>query len=206
MEPLPEHLYEEITAEQLVIDIAAPTDLTEDEVRQTGVQNNLVALHLAGNVPEHRLDLQRLAQGETIIRPSGPPVENATGPAAIGAALGINVSNGTAEPAPAATPALEALPGPVSSTAPSAAVPNVPVPAAPAPSGPNAALNAAPWEARNLMNEPMHGPVTVEVSAALTAMDCGVELTRVWRELDHYVGTVVENDRERVVERANDLA
>ena len=33
MEPLPEHLYEEITAEQLVIDIAALTDLTEDEVR-----------------------------------------------------------------------------------------------------------------------------------------------------------------------------
>ena len=63
------------------------------------------------------------------------------------------------------------------------------------------------------MNEPMvphrlsrHGPVTVEVSAALTAMDCGVELTRVWRELDNYVGTVVENDRERVVVRANDLA
>ena len=48
--------------------------------------------------------------------------------------------------------------------------------------------------------------MTVEVSAALTAMDCGVELTRVWRELDNYVGTVVENDRERVVERANDLA
>ena len=200
-----EHLYEEITAEQLVIDIVALTDLTEDEVRQTGVQNNLVALHLAGNVPEHRVDLRRLAQGETMTRPSGPPVENATGPAAIDAALGINVSNGTAETAPATMP--------VSSTAPSAAVPNVPVPAAPAPTGPNAALNAAPWEARNLMNEPMlphrlsrHGPVTVEVAAALTAMDCGVELTRVWRELDHYVGNVVEHDRERVVERANDLA
>eukprot|EP00439_Symbiodinium_sp_Y106_P072984 s3565_g13.t1 len=51
-----------------------------------------------------------------------------------------------------------------------------------------------------------HGPVTVEVAAALTAMDCGPELTRVWSELDSYVGTVVENDRERVVERANDLA
>eukprot|EP00439_Symbiodinium_sp_Y106_P016239 s165_g2.t1 len=120
MEPLPEHLYRAITAEQLVIDIAALTDLTEDEVRQTGVQNNLVALHLAGNVPEHRQDLQRLAQGETMIRPSGPPVtpvENATGPAAIDAALGINVSNGTAQPAPATTPTLGVLPGPVSSTA-----------------------------------------------------------------------------------------
>ena len=41
MEPLPEHLYKAITAEQLAIDIAALTDLTEDEVRQTGVQSNL---------------------------------------------------------------------------------------------------------------------------------------------------------------------
>ena len=118
-----------------MIDIAALTDLTEDEVRQTGVQSNLVALHLAGNVPEHRQDLQRLAQGETMIRPSGPPVENATGPAAIDAALGINVSNGTAQPAPATTPTLGVLPGPVSSTAPSATVPNEPVPAAPAECG-----------------------------------------------------------------------
>ena len=46
LEPLPEHMYEEITAEQLVIDVAALSDFTEDEVRQTGVQNNLVALHL----------------------------------------------------------------------------------------------------------------------------------------------------------------
>ena len=81
------------------------------------------------------------------------------------------------------------------------------------PSEQNGALNAVPWEARNLMNEPMvphrlsrHGPVTAEVSAALTAMDCGAELASVWNELDSYVGTVVENDRERVVERANDLA
>ena len=59
------------------------------------------------------------------------------------------------------------------------------------------------------MNETMvqhrlsrNGPVSVEVSNA----DCGVELTRVWSELDRYITTVVENDRERVVERANDLA
>ena len=63
LELLPEQMYEEITAEQLVIDVAALSDLTEDEVRQTGVQNNLVALHLTGNVPEHRQDLHRLAQG-----------------------------------------------------------------------------------------------------------------------------------------------
>ena len=40
----------------------------------------------------------------------------------------------------------------------------------------------------------------------LAAMDCGVELTRVWIELDRYITTVVESDRERVVGRASDLA
>ena len=144
-----------------------------------------------------------------MIRPSGQPVENATGPAAIDAALGINVSTGNVGPANAKAgmpaPANAGMePGTNGAPAPSAPVPNEPAPAAPAPSGPNAALNAAPWGARSLMNEPMlphrlsrHGPVTVEVSAALTAMDCGVELTRVWGELDNYVGTVVENDRAR---------
>ena len=34
-----------------------------------------------------------------------------------------------------------------------------------------------------------------------------VELSSpVWNKLDRYITTVVENDRERVVERANDLA
>ena len=192
LEPLPEHMCEEITAEQLVIDVAALSDLTEDEVRQTGVQSNLVALHLCGNVPEHRQDLLRLAQGLTMIRPTAdPPVANAsaTGPAAIDDALGINVSTGTVGSASAkagmpASANAGMLPGSNGAPAPNATVPNEPVPAAPVPSEPNGALNAVPWEARNLMNEPMvphrlsrHGPVTVEVSAALTAMDCGVELT-----------------------------
>ncbi|CAE7812119.1 unnamed protein product [Symbiodinium sp. CCMP2592] len=140
MEPLPEHMYEEITAEQLVIDIAALSDLTEDEVRQTGVQSNLVALHLQGNVPENRQDLHRLARGLTIIRlPADPPLANAptTGLAAIDAALGINVRNGTEEPASASVGMLGVLPGPDAAFASSDSVPN-----APAPSEPNAAANA----------------------------------------------------------------
>ena len=67
----------------------------------------------------------------------------------------------------------------------------------------NAALNAVPRQARHLMNETMvqhrlsrNGHVSVDVSNALT----------VWNELDRYITTVVENDREKVVERANDLA
>ena len=171
----------------------------------------MVALQLAGNVPEHRQDLQRLAEGQTFVRPTEyPPLASATatGAAQIDAALGllgINAATGTEGPAPA-TAGME----PGSNGAPA---PNAMVPTASAPSEPNAALNAIPWEARNLMNEPMvqhklsrHGPVTVEVSAALTALDCGAELTRVWNEHDNYVTTIVENDRERLVERANDLA
>ena len=95
-------MYEEITAEKLVIDVAALSDLTEDEVRQTGVQSNLVALHLCGNVPEHRQDLLRLAQGLTMIRPTAdPPMATAppTGPAAIDAALGITTGNGSTQDA-----------------------------------------------------------------------------------------------------------
>ena len=189
-----------ITAEQLLIDLAA-----------LEIHTNLVALQLAGNVPEHRQDLQRLAEGQTFVRPTEyPPLASATatGAAQIDAALGllgINAATGTEGPAPA-TAGME----PGSNGAPA---PNAMVPTASAPSEPNAALNAIPWEARNLMNEPMvqhklsrHGPVTVEVSAALTALDCGAELTRVWNEHDNYVTTIVENDRERLVERANDLA
>ena len=46
----------------------------------------------------------------------------------------------------------------------------------------------------------------VVVSNAITAMDCDPEITRVWTELDCYITTVVQHDRERVAERANDLA
>ncbi|CAE7221203.1 unnamed protein product [Symbiodinium sp. CCMP2592] len=174
MEPLPEHMYEE------VIDMAALSDLTEAEVRRTGVQSNLVALHLQEN-------------GLTMIRPTAdPPMANAsaTGPAAIDAALGITVRNGAEEPASARA----------ADAAPAA---NESVPGAPVPSEPNAAVNAVPWEARHLVDETMvqhrlsrRGPVTVEMSAALTAMDSGVELARVWNELDSYITTVVENESE----------
>ena len=46
----------------------------------------------------------------------------------------------------------------------------------------------------------------VEVSKALTAMDIGPEITRAWNELDRFITTVVQSDRENVIERAKDLA
>ena len=57
------------------------------------------------------------------------------------------------------------------------------------------------------MNETLvQRKLSVEVSRALTAMGCGPEITRVWDELGPCITTVVQNDREGVVERANDLA
>ena len=60
-EPLPEHVIEAITGEQLAMDAAALTGRTVEEVRQEGVQTTLVALYMSGGVPESRLYLQRLA-------------------------------------------------------------------------------------------------------------------------------------------------
>ena len=50
--------------------------------------------------------------------------------------------------------------------------------------------------------------VSVEVSKALTAMDVGPEITRVWNELDHFIATVVlvHSARERVIDWPTDLA
>ena len=48
--------------------------------------------------------------------------------------------------------------------------------------------------------------VSDEVSKALTAMDIGLEITRAWNELDRFITTVVQSDRENVIERAKDLA
>ena len=144
---------------------------------------------MSGGVPEGRLDLQRLAQGESFVRPANeivdPPTgaaEPPTGATASDAAMDITASNGAGNAMPTGQPSV-----------PSAS------------NEPNAALNAVPWEARRLMNETMvqrrlsrNGPVSVGVSNALAAMDCA--------ELDRYITTVVGKDRESVVGRANDLA
>ena len=37
-------------------------------------------------------------------------------------------------------------------------------------------------------------------------MDIGPEFARVWNELDRFITTVVQSDRENVIERAMDLA
>ncbi|CAE7247920.1 yqkD [Symbiodinium sp. CCMP2592] len=69
LEPVPEHVIEAITGEQLAIDVAALTGHTIQEVRLEGVQTTLVALYKSGGVREGRLNLQRL-------KPPVPSVSN----------------------------------------------------------------------------------------------------------------------------------
>ena len=52
------------------MDVAALSGLTVEEVRSDGVQASLIALHLAGGVPETRQDLIRLATVESFVRPT----------------------------------------------------------------------------------------------------------------------------------------
>ena len=72
MPTVPEVRYEELTGEQLAVDVAALSGLTVEEVRSDGVQasDSLIALHLTGGVPETRQDLIRLATGESFVRPT----------------------------------------------------------------------------------------------------------------------------------------
>ena len=49
-------------------------------------------------------------------------------------------------------------------------------------------------------------PVNHEVAAAITRMDGGPKITRVWAGLDSCVTMVVESDRERLVTEACKLA
>ena len=61
MPTVPEVQYEELTGEQLAVEVALLSGRTVEEVRNDGVQSSLVALHLIGGVPETRQDLIRLA-------------------------------------------------------------------------------------------------------------------------------------------------
>ena len=67
---VPEVQYEELTGEQLAVEVASLSGRTVEEVRSDGVQSSLVALHLLGGVPETRQDLIRLATGESFVRPT----------------------------------------------------------------------------------------------------------------------------------------
>ena len=70
LETVPELRYEEMTGDELAQQVADLMGMPVEEVKENGVQSSLVALHLAGRVPEDREDLIRLATGESFVRPT----------------------------------------------------------------------------------------------------------------------------------------
>ena len=73
--------------------------------------------------------------------------------------------------------------------------------------------NDFPVESLRLMNETLHthrlsrkGPVNREVSAALTRMDLGKDLTKIWRRLDEYVTTDSEERCSKIRMDACEMA
>ena len=71
----------------------------------------------------------------------------------------------------------------------------------------------SPVESLHLMNETLHthrlsrnGPVNREVSAALTRMDLGKDLTKIWRRLDEYVTTDSEERCSKIRMDACEMA
>ena len=204
MPTVPEVRCEELTREQLAVNVAALSGLTVEEVRSDGVQASLVALRLTGELPETRQDLIRLATGESFVRPTAftrvtaAPGTNVLtidveigddssddsslhGNQQIDATLGIRPSPKTA---PAPVPNAD-------QTASAGIPPTVPMPGT---LNPETGRNDFPVESLHLMNGTLtthrfsrNGPVNREVSAALSRMDFGKDVTKVWQRLHEYV-------------------
>ena len=138
--------------------------------------------------------------------PTDPPL---AGNQQIDAALGIlpapvneRQNAGTADDEQNAAPNAE-------QTASAGIPPNVPMPGT---MDPEIGRNDFPVESLHL-NETLHthrlsrnGPVNREVSAALTRMDLGKDLTKIWRRLDEYVTTDSEERCSKIRMDACEMA
>ena len=203
-------------------EVASLSGSTVEEVRNDGVQSSLVALHLIGGVPETRQDLIRLATGESFVRPTafvrvnaapganvltvdaeigdGSSNESLQGNQQIDAALGIRPS---AETSPASEPN-------TGQTASAGIPPTVPLPGT---QNPEIGRNDFPVESLHLMNETLtthrfsrNGPVSRELSATLSRMDIGKDVTKVWQRLDEYVTTDSQTECHKIEMDAGAIA
>ena len=131
------------------------------------------SLHLTEKLPEGRTDLVRLATGETFVRPTAftRVIPDTAGVLVVNAEIGNDGPDESQNGNLAVDAAIGIRPRP--STAPSVAA---------------AGKNGTPAEALHVMNEMLvhhrlsrNGPVNLEVSAALTRMDFGKDVTRIWQ-------------------------
>eukprot|EP00439_Symbiodinium_sp_Y106_P076010 s1279_g15.t1 len=189
MPTVPEVRYEELTGEQLAVDVAALSGLTVEEVRSDGAQASLVALHLTGDLPETRQDLIRLATGESFVRPTAfTRVTAAPGMNVL--TMDVEIGDDSSDDSPLHTlgirPSPKTAPAPVPNadqTASAGIPPTVPIPGT---LNPEIGRNDFPVESLHLMTETLtthrfsrNGPVNREVSATLSRMDFGKDVTKV---------------------------
>ena len=93
------------------------------------------------------------------------------------------------------------------------AAPSVAAATASTATGKGVGKNGTPVEALHLMNETLvhhrlsrNGPVNLEVSAALTRMDIGKDVTRIWQRLEEFVTTDSHVECDKIVSEACAIA
>ena len=217
MPTVPEVQYEEMTGEQLAHDLASLSGRSVTDIQNEGVHVTLIMMNAAGELPFDRPDLLRLARGESYVRPidsarvtvrnggrtlvvdgeiaPSVPLEAMTSNQMIDANLGIR-------PDPRTAAML------VQTNAEQTASAGIPPTAAP-----EIGRNDFPVESLHLMNETLtthrlsrNGPVNREVSAALTRMDMGKDVTKVWQRLDEYVTTDSQIECDKIAMDACEIA
>ena len=201
MPTVPEVQYEELTGQQLARDLASLSGRSVTEIQTDAVQVTLVTMNAAGALPFDRRDLMRAARGESYVRPidtamvtarnggrtlvvdgeiaPSVPLEAMTRNQMVDANLGIRPDPRTAA----------MLIQPDAEQTASAGIP--PTAAPPATESREIGRNDFPVESLHLMNETLtahrfsrNGPMNREVSAALSRMDMGKDVTKVWQRLD----------------------
>ena len=216
MPTVPEVRYEKMTGEQLAHDLASLPGRSVTDIQNEGVHVTLTMMNAAGELPFDRPDLLRLARGESYVRPiesarviarnggrtlvvdgeiaPSAPLEamTMTSNQLVDANLGIRPDPRTA--------AMLVQPN-AEQTASAGIPPTVPPPGT---------LNP---ESLHLMNETLtthrfsrNGPVNREVSAALSRMDMGKDVTKVWQRLDEYVTTDSQTECHKIEMDAGAIA
>ena len=148
-----------------------------------------MALHLTGDLPETRQDLIRLATGESFVRPTAfTRVTAAPGMNVL--TMDVEIGDDSSDDSPLHTlgirPSPKTAPAPVPNadqTASAGIPPTVPIPGT---LNPEIGRNDFPVESLHLMTETLtthrfsrNGPVNREVSATLSRMDFGKDVTKV---------------------------
>eukprot|EP00439_Symbiodinium_sp_Y106_P060154 s1310_g8.t2 len=216
MPTVPEVRYEKMTGEQLAHDLASLPGRSVTDIQNEGVHVTLTMMNAAGELPFDRPDLLRLARGESYVRPIESArviarnggrtlvVDGEIAPSAPLEAMTmtsnqlVDANLGT-RPDPR-TAAMLVQPN-AEQTASAGIPPTVPPPGT---------LNP---ESLHLMNETLtthrfsrNGPVNREVSAALSRMDMGKDVTKVWQRLDEYVTTDSQTECHKIEMDAGAIA